>query len=137
MFATHDYSVMIGWCLEYMFIQSWLVDVWNIWIINHGWCCLCWGSTVCISGINYHGLFSSSIMEYRESEFGVYDIWLWRSCCIALHYITWHLELCHEPIVATVPVHHRLLGITMQLHTLLGMKAGVHMHPCAYIIGLA
>jgi len=40
-------------------------------------------------------------------------------------------------MVATVPVQHRLLGITMQLHTLLGMKAGVHMHPYAYIIGLA
>jgi len=54
--------------------------------------------------------------------------------CIALH---WHMELCREPMVPTVPVQHRLLGITMQLHTLLGMKAGVHMHPCAYIIGLA
>ena len=57
--------------------------------------------------------------------------------CVALHHILWHLELCHEPMIATVPVQHRLLGITMQLHTLLGMKAGVHMHPCAYIIGLA
>jgi len=46
------------------------------------------------------------------------------------------MELCHEPMVPTVPVQHRLLGTTMQLHTL-GMKAGVHMHPCAYIIGLA
>ena len=54
--------------------------------------------------------------------------------CIALH---WHMELCREPMVLTVPVQHRLLGTTMELHTLLGMKAGVHMHPCAYIIGLA
>ena len=38
------------------------------------------------------------------------------------------MELCHDPMVAIVPVQHRLLGITMQLHTLLGMKAGVHMH---------
>ena len=56
-----------------------------------------------------------------------YDI---ASCCIALH---WHMELCREPMVPTVPVQHRLLGITMQLHTLLGMKAGdmtfaLHMH---------
>ena len=57
--------------------------------------------------------------------------------CIALHCIIWHLELCREPMVATVPVQHRLLGITMQLHILLGIKAGVHMHPYAYIIGLA
>ena len=90
--------------------------------------------------INYHGLFSFSIMEYMVFGYGVYGIWLWHlsygiaSCCIALH---WHMELCREPMVPTIPVHHRLLGTTMQLHTLLGMKAGVHMHPCAYIIGLA
>jgi hypothetical protein len=97
---------------------------------------------MCISGINYRGLFSSFIMEHMVFEFGVYDIWLWRPRCIALHctalhHITWHLELCREPMVATVLVQHRLLGITMQLHTLLGMKAGVHLHPFAYIIGLA
>jgi len=57
--------------------------------------------------------------------------------CTALHHIIWHLELCREPMVATVPVQNHLLGITMQLHTLLGMKAGVHLHPFAYIIGLA
>ena len=34
------------------------------------------------------------------------------------------MELCREPMVPTVPVQHRLLGITIQLHTLLGMKAG-------------
>jgi hypothetical protein len=27
-------------------------------------------------------------------------------------------------LAATIPVQHRLLGITMRLHTLLGMKAG-------------
>jgi len=37
-------------------------------------------------------------------------------------------------LAATVPVQHRLLGITMQLHTLLGMKARVYVHPCAYSI---
>ena len=57
--------------------------------------------------------------------------------CVALHHILWHLELCRKPMAATVPVQHRLLGITMQLHILLGMKAGVHMHPCADIISLA
>jgi len=58
--------------------------------------------------------------------------------CIMLHFaLHWHMELCREPMVPTVPVQHRLLGITMQIHTLLGMKAGVHMHPYAYIIGLA
>ena len=41
------------------------------------------------------------------------------------HYcIAWHLELCRKPMVATVPVQHRLLGTTIQLHTLLGMKVG-------------
>ena len=125
MFASYEYSSVVGWCLKHMIIESWLVDVlkymitdswlvgvWNIQLFNHGWCCLCCGSTVCISGINYHELFSPSIMEYRVFEFGVYDIWLWSSYCIALH-CTCHLELCHEPMVATIPVQHRLLGITM------------------------
>ena len=43
--------------------------------------------------------------------------------CIALYYMAFGVM--------------RLLGITMQLHFLLGIKAGVHMHPYAYIIGLA
>jgi len=48
------------------------------------------------------------------------------------------MELCREPMVPTVPVQHRLLGITMPLHTLSGMKAGdmafaLHMH---YYFGL-
>ena len=47
---------------------------------------------------------------------------------MALHHVALQLELCCNPKVATVPVQHRLLGITMRLHTLLGMKAGVHMH---------
>ena len=87
MFASYEYSSVVGWCLKHMIIESWLVDVlkymitdswlvgvWNIQLFNHGWCCLCCGSTVCISSINYHGLFSPSIMEYRVFEFGVYDI---------------------------------------------------------------
>ena len=92
-----------------------------------------------------------NIMGYSLLHHGVHGIWIWSiwfvgiiwiwhqsygiaSCCIALH---WHMKLCREPIVLTVPIQHRLLGTTMELHTLLGMKAGVHMHPCAYIIGLA
>ena len=99
-------------------------------IIQSGWWCLYWESIVCISSINYHGLF----LFFHH---GVQRIWIWsiwylalESCCIAfaLHSITWHLELCREPMVVTVLVQHHLLGITMQLHTLLGMKAGVHMH---------
>ena len=104
-------------------------------IIQSGWWCLYWESIVCISSINYHGLF----LFFHH---GVQRIWIWskwylalESCCIAfaLHSITWHLELCREPMVVTVPVQHRLLGITMPLHTLSGMKAGdmafaLHMH---------
>jgi len=73
-------------------------------------------------------------------DFGAFGIWIvsfWRrhmSIGIAWHGMAWHLELCHEPMVVTVPIQHRLLGITMRLHTLLGMKAGVHMYPYAYII---
>ena len=87
MFSTYDYSVMVDWCLQHMIIQSWFVDVRNIWLFSYGWCCLCWESIVCISGINYRGLFSSFIMVCRVFEFGVYVIWLWlwRSCCIAFH----------------------------------------------------
>jgi len=89
-----------------------------------------------------YSLFPSWSMWYMD--FGAFGIWIvsfWRrhmSFGITSHCIAWHLELCREPMVATVPVQHRLLGITMRLHTLLGMKAGVHMHPYAYIIiGLA
>ena len=47
---------------------------------------------------------------------------------VALHLILWHLEFCYEPMIATVPVQHRLLGITMQLHTLLGRHETWHLH---------
>ena len=43
--------------------------------------------------------------------------------CIASYSLHWHMELCYESMVLIVSVQHRLLGITMQLHTLLGMKA--------------
>ena len=70
-------------------------------------------------------------MEYMVFGYGIY--------LMALHHVAlhWHMELCREPMVPIVPVQHRLLGTMLQLHTLLGMKAGVHMHPCAYIISLA
>ena len=32
--------------------------------------------------------------------------------CIASHSLHWHMELCREPMVPTVPVQHRLLGMT-------------------------
>jgi len=38
-------------------------------------------------------------------------------------------------LTATVSVQHRLLGIMMQLHTLLGMKEGVHVHLYAFLYG--
>ena len=88
---------------------------------------------------------------------------LWH--CIMLHCIALHLELCRKPMVATVPIQHRFIGhegivyrylvgyegrssyasicihhwfgIEMQLDTLLGTKAGVHLHPYAYIVSLA
>jgi len=152
MFATYDYSVMVGWCLEYMIIQSWLVDAWNIWLFNHEWCCLCWGSTMCISGINYQGLFSSFIMEHMVFEFGVYDIWLWRSHCIALHCTTSHYMAfgvmsrtygCDRTGTKSFIGHndaasylvgyegrssfasiciHHWFGIVMQLHTMMGYE---------------
>ena len=56
---------------------------------------------------------------------------LWH--CIILHCMAWHLELCRDPMVATIPVQHHL---SMQLHTLLGTKAGVHVHLYAFLYGL-
>jgi len=53
---------------------------------------------------------------------------------IALHPIpALAYEVMSPLLAATVPVQHRLLGITMRLHTWLGMKAGdmafaLHMH---------
>ena len=92
--------------------------------------------------INYYGLFSFFIMEYLAFGYEVYGIEIlfgYGIYLMALHHVAlhWHMELCREPMVPIVPVQHRLLGTMLQLHTLLGMKAGVHMHPCAYIIGLA
>jgi len=83
-----------------------------------------------------YSLFPSWSTWYLDIEYMVfgYGIYLMAVHHVALH---WHMELCREPMVLTVPVQHRLLGTTMQLHTLLGMKAGVHMHSYAYIIGLA
>ena len=41
-------------------------------------------------------------------EYVVFGFWRWHLYCgIASHCIAWHLELCREPMVATVPVQHR------------------------------
>jgi len=129
----------------FIWLTIWLMfDICEIILFNYYWCYLCYRSTTRIS---LHHL-SWTILFFHHGVRGIWIwsiwyldiIWIWylsygiASGCIALH---WHNELCREPMVPTVPVQHRLLGKTMQLHTLLGMKAGVHMHPCAYIIGLA
>jgi len=74
-------------------------------------------------------------MDY--SLFGIY--------LVALHHVAFCIPLAFGVMsrtygsghTGTTSVQHRLLGIMTQLHTLLGMKAGVNMHPYAYIIGLA
>ena len=151
-FETYDYWVMIGWYLEYMIIELWLVDICNIWLLSHGWLVFRTYNYSIMVGVVYVAgvLFAFLVLTIMNFFFsfhrGVQGIWIWSIWhlaleillhCIALHCITWHSESCREPMVATVPVQHSLLIITMQLHTLLGMKVGVHMHPYAYIIGLA
>jgi len=74
MATCYPISVKTKKIYRYDSMNNCLVDVCNIWLFSHGWCCLCWESTVCISDINYHGLFSSSIMEDMIFEFGVYNI---------------------------------------------------------------
>jgi len=69
-------------------------------------------------------------IEYMVFGYGIY--------LMAVHHVAlhWHMELCLEHMVPTVPVQHRLLGITMQLHTLLGMKAGdLAFAPYYYFLG--
>ena len=109
MFGAYDYSVMVG----AVYVEGVLFAFLALTIMDYS--LLPSWSTWYLN------------LEYMISGFGV---------PIALH-CTCHLELCREPMVATVHVHYHLLGITMQIHTLLGIKAGVHMHPYAYIIGLA
>ena len=109
-----------------------LIDICNIWLFSLGWCGLCWRSIVCISCINYQGLFSFFFPTwstwYLNLEYMISDFW--RSCCIALHCTALHGIWSY-----VANLWH--LGITMQLHTLSGMKAEVHMYPYAYsIIGL-
>ena len=110
-----------------------LIDICNLWLFSLGWCGLCWRSIVCISCINYQGLFSFFFPTwstwYLNLEYMISDFW--RSCCIALHCTALHGIWSY-----VANLWH--LGITMQLHTLSGMKAEVHMYPYAYsIIGLA
>ena len=109
-----------------------LIDICNLWLFSLGWCGLCWRSIVCISCINYQGLFSFFFPTwstwYLNLEYMISDFW--RSCCIALHCTALHGIWSY-----VANLWH--LGITMQLHTLSGMKAEVHMYPYAYsIIGL-
>jgi len=105
-FATYDYLVMVG----AVYVERVLFAFLTLTIMDY--------SLLPLWRTWYLNL------EYIISSFGG----LVALRCVALHNITWHLELCRESMVVTVPVQHRLLGITMQLCTLLGMKAGVHMH---------
>ena len=113
--------------------------------------------------INYHGLLSFFIMEYMAFGYGVYVIWMWHlshgiaSCCIALAsgVMSWTYDsdrtgttlfIGHNDaasyltgyegrsLYASMYIHH-WFGIEMQLHTLMGMKAGVHMHLYALLYG--
>ena len=115
--------------------------------------------------INYHGLFSFSIMEYMAFGYGVYGIWIWHlsygiaSCCIALAYgvMSWTYSSDRTDTAsfighndgasylvgyegrssyASMCIHH-WFGIEMQLHTLMGMKAGVYVHLYAFLYGFA
>ena len=80
-------------------------------------------------------LFSTKRDAYGDIyslPFSLYGI------CIASHSLHWHMELCCKPMVPTVSVQHRLLGIMMQFHTLLDMKAGdMELHCiCIMILGI-
>jgi len=142
-----------------MIMQSWLVDVRNICLFGHGWCCLCWRSIVCISGL--------TIMDYSPIPSWSASTWIWSIWylaleimlhCIALHYMalgvmSWtygcdrtattsfigHNDAASyiagyesKSSYASICIHH-WFGIEMQLHTLLGMKAGVHVHWYAFL----
>ena len=99
--ATYDYSVMVGT----VYIEGVLF------------------AFLALTIMDYSPLPSWSA-GYLNLEYMIYGFGDHVALhCIALHCLTWHLELCREPMAATVLVQHRLLGITMQLHTLLGMKA--------------
>ena len=37
MFASYEYSSVVGWCLKHMIIESLSIDIWNIWLLSHGW----------------------------------------------------------------------------------------------------
>ena len=82
-----------------------------------------WNMACCL-----HGQMLMFLCDYLS-------FFLWHLHCIS--FMHWHMELCRRLLAATVPVQYRLLGITMRLHTLLGMKAGdmafaLHMHFLAY-----
>ena len=120
-----------------MFLHLWFDDahvdsmeygLMSTWRDAHGvmfmvWWCSCW----------FNGIW---LVVYVERCSWYYVIIYLSFCgiCIASHsFIHWHMELCRCLLAVTVPVQHCLLGITMRLHTLLGMKAGdtafaLHMH---------
>ena len=64
----------------------------------------------------------------REMLMEIYMVYLFSlyGTCIASHSLHWHMELCCESMVPTIPVQHRLLGIMMQLHILLGYEGRWH-----------
>jgi len=64
-------------------------------------------------------------MWYLDSGDGIY--------IVALHHIALHGIWSYVANLWLRPYRYSIV-ITMQLHTLLGMKAGVHMHAYAYII---
>ena len=113
--------------------------------------------------INCHGLFSFSIMEYMVFGYWVYGIRICHlsygsaSCCIALAYgvMSWTYgsdrtgttsfighNVAASYLVgyegrssyASMFIHH-WFDIEMQLHSLMGMKAGVHVHIHAFLYG--
>ena len=84
-FRTYNYSIMVGVVYVVGVLFAFLVLTIMDYFLLPSW------STGYLN------------LEYMISGFGV---------PIALH-CTCHLELCREPMVATVPVQHRLLGITM------------------------
>ena len=113
MFGTYNYSIIVG----VVYVAGVLFAFFVLTIMNYFLLPL-WST-------GYLNL------EYMISDFGD-PVALH---CIALHYMAFRVMSrtygCDRTGIAS------FIGITMQLHTLLGMKAGVHMHPYAYIIGLA
>ena len=74
-----------------------------------------------------HGLVMLIMAEWNEACSRNSDI------CYLVYGLVNAYGVMSPLLAATIPVQHRLLGITMQLHTLWGMKArdmafSLHMH---------